>query len=691
VTRAAGYLELDLAGAELTLLLDGVVVDPATGAATLARVPAAPEPIGPPLDPAAAFSGPAGIAVTRAGDVFVADPVGHRILRIGPCETAGAPLRCVTGPGAEPGLVDTPRGVATGPRGRLFVADSGNDRVQAFDLGTFQVVLVIEGIDEPWELATDAAGGVYVVEHGADRVVKYDIDGAPVPAFAAAVAAQPAVPAAPVSVAVALIDGAERLVVVDGTATRPLLVYELDGTFDQARTDAWAQTVRDALAGAAAGAATVGDGRLYVSEDATGGVLVFSLEGAFLGRASGHDAGAAGLAIDGEGRLLVHPGTGQAVRLGAASFVGQGTLRLGPVAVGQDPTAWQRLHVDGDLGGGRVRLHTFTSDVPDPPPPLPAGAPAAPPALTPASQWRAAPENALDVLALNAPGRYVWIGARLESGGGSSPQLTRIRIEHDGDGWLPLLPAIYARDDESRTFLERLLALTESALDDEQELLDGLPRLLGSASAPDRAGTRWLDWLSGWLAFGLDERWTEATRRQAVAGAFELNGRRGTADGLRDLIRLTLGIEVRVREPSATAALWELGGGSSALGFGTMLAGAEAQGAVLGTTATVGNSDLIGDDELGRPLFEELASRFCIDVREADIGAPGALDQLHALVDRERPAETEAHVCVIGPRARVGAQAQLGIDAIVAGTSPSPPRPARIGDPLRVGQTTRLS
>ncbi len=713
MSEAPGYLELDLADPRLELLLDGVVVE--NGVLRLAPVPGAPQPLGGPLQPAEAFSGPAGIAVDDTGDVFLADPVGSRVLRLAACETDVKPVGCVTGPGRGPGKVDRPRGVATGPRHRLYVADTGNDRIQAFDLGTFQLVGVMGDIAEPWDLAVDSAGSLYAVAHGTAQVLKLDADGVLVPAFAQTVAAQATVPAEPTSVAVALVESEERLVVVDGGSQGRLLVYGLDGTFDDARTAAWNASLLAVLGDAAAlGGVAIGGGTLYVGEDATGGVLAFALDGTFLGRSTGYRAGAAGLAIDAQGRLLVHPGTGQAVRLSVDAVVPTGTFRIGPVALAHPPapeTAWQRLLAGATIAPpAHVRLFTYASDRPDEPPPLPDGL--ADPGIepTPLDVWRPAPLDALDLLVLNEPGPYLWIGGRLWAGDAGPPAVDRLRIEHDRDGWLPLLPAIYARDDASRAFLTRLLALAESALEDEDALLDGLPRLLGAWSAPDLPGARWLDWLAGWLAFPLDERWTPDTRRTAVAGAFELNGQRGTAIGLRELIRLALGLDVRVTEPGDRVWLWQLGGDGSSLGFTTQLAGTEAQGAVLGTTAILGGSDLIDDAEIGAPLFVELASRFCVHVYAADLSGADSLAGLERLVERERPAETESHVCVIEPRARVGFQARVGVDAIVAAgpgrltldgpgglgfDSALPPRreggPGRLGFGARVGLTARLT
>lgn len=688
---APGYLELDLSDPALRVRLDGVVA--VDGELRLAPIPSSPEPLGQSLA-AAAFSGPAGIAVDDDGTVFVADPTGNRVLRIGACETEGVPLLCLSGPGTEPGLIDTPRGVAVGPRGRLYIADSGNDRVQAFDLRTFQLVQVISGIAEPWDLAIDSSGSLYAVARGDASIMKFDRGGAPVPHFGTTLAAQATVPVAPSSIAVALVDGEERLVVVDtaGGSGR-LLAYDLDGAFDGARTDLWNAALL-AAAGIVAGlgGVAIGSGVLYVGEDATGGVLAFTLDGVFLGRTMGVREGAAGLALDGRGRLLVHPGTGQPLRLATQGVVQRGTFLIGPIALTHPPraaTPWQRLRAVASLGeSAHLRLHTYTSERPDDPPPFPDGAEAAGADVTPLDAWRAAPPDALDVLVLNEPGPYLWIGGELGGAGGAASAIRRLHVEHDRDGWLPLLPAIYARDDESRTFLARLLALTESALDDESDLLDGLPELFGAASAPDDRPGSWLDWLSGWLAFPLGEAWTEPTRRAAVAGAFELNGRRGTAAGLRDLIRLDLGLDVTVSEPSEGVSLWQLGGeASSQLGFTTQLAGGEADGAVLGTTAVLGASDLVSDEEIGTAVFEELANRFCVSVYAADLHEDATLDELERLVERERPAETASHICVVGPRARVGLQARLGIDAIVAGG----PERMRLGGSGGLGVDTALA
>jgi hypothetical protein len=114
------------------------------------------------------------------------------------------------------------------------------------------------------------------------------------------------------------------------------------------------------------------------------------------------------------------------------------------------------------------------------------------------------------------------------------------------------------------------------------------------------------------------------------------------------------------------------------LGFSTRLASAHAQGAVVGTTATLGQSQLIRADDFGAPLFEDIAHRFCVQIYCAELRRPGILDNVRTVIEREKPAHTHYHLCVIEPRMRVGAQARVGVDAIIAQGPPV----LRFGMPL---------
>lgn len=87
------------------------------------------------------------------------------------------------GPGSEPGQLSRPRGLATDSKGNLYVADSGNGRIQKFDAdGKFVIQFGNNGpadtnLKDPNGVAVDAAGNVYVVDVGIHRLIKFNSEG----------------------------------------------------------------------------------------------------------------------------------------------------------------------------------------------------------------------------------------------------------------------------------------------------------------------------------------------------------------------------------------------------------------------------------------------------------------------------------------------------------------------------------
>jgi phage tail-like protein len=375
-----------------------------------------------------------------------------------------------------------------------------------------------------------------------------------------------------------------------------------------------------------------------------------------------------GLEIAADGTLSLAP---------AAGGVGpRGVFRGGPFEAPAGPTPWHRLQVfTGPLPvGAHIQLFTFTGDGIDAPYDPAAGSPFADPG------WRAAPRDVLDTLILNPPANRLWIGGVVRSDGQTSPVLHQMRVDYGRDTYLSFLPAIYSKDEAQRDFLERFLSLHESFLGGVEQAIADLPLLFDAEAAPAGGFPSWLAWLAGWLTFELDEAWSEAQSRHYLAEAFELYGKRGTVEGLRRYLELYAGVQARIVEPGQEATLWSLGE-NSLLGFTTMLASGSAQGAVLGTSATLDRSHLARGDDFGAALFEDVAHRFCVHVFCAELTRPSALEDVRAVIEREKPAHTTYHLCVIEPRMRVGAQARVGIDAIVGQGPPA----AQLGMVLGLG------
>jgi sugar lactone lactonase YvrE len=80
------------------------------------------------------FNQPSDVTVGANGDIFVADGHGGSTnARIVKFTRDGRFIKSWGKPGSAPGEFDTPHAIALDSRGRLFVADRGNNRIQIFD------------------------------------------------------------------------------------------------------------------------------------------------------------------------------------------------------------------------------------------------------------------------------------------------------------------------------------------------------------------------------------------------------------------------------------------------------------------------------------------------------------------------------------------------------------------------------
>ena len=117
----------------------------------------------------ARFDGPMGLALDTHGRLYVADSYNDRIRLVQPDGTvttlAGGDVPgAVDGPAAD-ARFDTPTGLAIAPGGAIYIADTGNDLVR--QLGTDGVVTTLGGMPQgPGVLAVSRPIGVAVTEDG---------------------------------------------------------------------------------------------------------------------------------------------------------------------------------------------------------------------------------------------------------------------------------------------------------------------------------------------------------------------------------------------------------------------------------------------------------------------------------------------------------------------------------------------
>ncbi len=145
----------------------------------------------PPYQPAPAitrFDGPTAVAEAPNGDLFVTDTGNCAVRWIRSPSTGACEVLTFAGAGgcSTSSVLQSPAGVAVGPDGRVYVADTGDDRIVSFDpveapprqptviaggqLGSADGVGTAASFAGPAGLAVDSLGRIYVADPGSDAI-----------------------------------------------------------------------------------------------------------------------------------------------------------------------------------------------------------------------------------------------------------------------------------------------------------------------------------------------------------------------------------------------------------------------------------------------------------------------------------------------------------------------------------------
>lgn len=127
------------------------------------------------------FSNPAAIAPVGDRSVWIVDGGHHRLQRLDAIkelvtEITGTHRTTAGRRGTAPGTFRNPTGVAVDSKGRVYVADSGNQRIQKLS-ASGKFIQAWGGVDEPYGIAIDAADTIFVTDSSRNRVVKFDAGG----------------------------------------------------------------------------------------------------------------------------------------------------------------------------------------------------------------------------------------------------------------------------------------------------------------------------------------------------------------------------------------------------------------------------------------------------------------------------------------------------------------------------------
>jgi phage tail-like protein len=691
VQANSGYLLLDAVAGWRAVSVSGLVESGPDRSWTLQPLPGAAAPLlaqaRPPdgEEPCAGTASaeslvcPAAIVSEGCGRLLIADAAAHRIKRLDVNRSSVTPLGEIGGLGSQPRRFREPRGLALLPHGGLVVADTGNHRVQVFSPAPYALRYVWGATDErgrpipgagpgefhwPWAVAADACGTVYVVDRWNRRIQVFGSDGTWRGAFGSDVLMDPTKLALGPGGVLAVIDG----VVGSAERTSQLCLFLEAG----AAPPICLLTVTNPRS-----AVFTPDGHLYVG-DAIGLIHTFVPDADVPGGYRKVGEGATGLAgaiveLAFEATLgliavaRTDDETGVHVSLWridpAAGCILEGTLATGPIDSGLDQCHWHRVACRANLPAGTVlvvRSLISNDDSVD--------LSSAP--LDTWNSWSLSGANT-DLLLPSGDagtGRYLWLRLTLQSDGAHAPSLSWVKIYFPRESYLQYLPAVYQEDDESRLFLERFLSIFQTEFDRLDDLLDTLGvRLLDPASAD----SRFLPWLAAWFALATDPSWSDAQLRSMIKGVIASYRVRGTVAGLEQAVRAYAGVgwgkvleHYRLRRWPTLSVAAPLDGSAPLWSpdFYRRLR--------VSVYAQLGEFRLTNTPE---PAVEALhfgANQFSVFFPADPARVEETRKRVAAVVEREKPAHTQATFCPVFPRFRVGVQATVGVDSVVGGLSP---------------------
>jgi phage tail-like protein len=685
------------------ILLDHVELADDGDTLRLRLLPGAARPLTDAKGTLGGFTNPIGLALDSQEFIYILDSAGNLIKRFDPCLQTFQPLSCIGGAGKQPRQLNAPQGIAISGRDDLFVADTGNFRVQIFSikglalrriLGPFVVVqnagkielqpaawasnlanagsacaastTAPAGLWQPSDVAVSCSGWLYVADSSNGLIHVFDPHLCWRKAYDGSSASSPALQK-PIRLA---LDKACRIYVVQKGADH-VVVLDPDGTF--AANISAPEDMKGRFCPVAV--AVDNDNNLHVADPYT--LYQFqpsSSTGYCCVSQSSQPAvtGISDLVFDKQGNPILAKGSQVTQMTADLIYEPEGTFVSDALDSRIYRCPWHRVVMHGAVATGtQVSVETLTAEETKTPAEL---------LSLPDERWTPSATNSTvgagdwDCLVQSPRGRYLWLRLKFYSDGKASPCVDRLRIHYPRASSLQYLPAVYSEDEPSRQFMDQFLSIFDTMWGTIGNRLTRIAAYFDPMATPattkNPGDTDFLSWLASWVGLALDRHWPEDRRRKLLKNAWKLYKLRGTPAGLGLHIELYTGIKPQILEHFKLRR-W-LYAGYARLGDQSALWGNDIVDRLeLNVHSQLNKVQLI---DTGNPLqdpFLKEAYQFTVFVPQRGAGPvdpqADALQRqtVQRIIEMAKPAHTLGYLKMARPRFRVGIQSFIGKDTVV--------------------------
>jgi phage tail-like protein len=653
----AGWRQASLEGLEPTSPEGDLVLDALPGSASLL------------LDAtqqAAEFKCPTALCSDGHGTLFVVDAALNLVKRIDLARSTVTTLPAIGGKGSSPRELFEPRGIAILPNGSIVLSDTRNHHVKIFSSAAY-ALLQDWGANNafgqpeqgtgrkmfhfPWSVAAGDCDSVYIVDRGNRRIQKIRPDGTWQNQFSRPEWISPTRLALGPNGLMAIVDTGTNLVTVIAPG-----IYQSFSNIESPQS-----------------VAIDSDSHVYVG-DSEGLMHLFvpdpnvpnqyTLAGAGM---TGFDGAIVDLAWDSTYGLLAivaESSNGRQQRLWKINPNGApvrtGTYITQALDSNISNCQWHRVLLNASVPDGTsIQIDSFTSEI--------QSNPISPITGLAVNQWqlcvKAGYDNP-DCLVQSGPGRYLWLRLTFNSNGLQSPELRSLKVFYPRVSYLQYLPAVYQEDETSRPFLERFLSIFQSEFDYLDYRIDRIWQLFNPGSIPAKD----LNWLASWLGVVVNPAWSQSKLRSMIKNAFQAQCTGGTVAGLKQAIQDYVGVQTVIVEHFQLRQWTVLSAGAS-LGGSRLWSQSFYKRLQLASNSQIGNFQLVSDPTPDVEPMNWDAHQFTVLYPASPYGSGDVERQITELVEREKPAHTQASICPLLPRFRIGVQSTIGTDSVVGGIS----------------------